>query len=97
MATVSIFSQELREDMTLSLLASLPTMSQLCVPTSSLQYCTGHILNMVLRWSTPILRQPLEIVRKKGETPFSQSVLREKTTLVSLQGNNLEFSAGLID
>nr|KUM50358.1 hypothetical protein ABT39_MTgene201 [Picea glauca] len=52
--------------MTLSLLAGLPTMSQLCVPAGSLQYCAGHILNMVLRRSTPILRQPLEIVRKEG-------------------------------
>jgi hypothetical protein len=66
MAAVLIFSQELREDMTLSLLAGLPTMSQLCVPAGSLQYCAGHILNMVLRRSTPILRQPLEIVRKEG-------------------------------
>ena len=72
MAAVSIFSQELREDMTLSLLASLPTMSQLCVPTSSLQYWADHILNMVLRWSTPILRQPLEIFVRK-EKPFQSN------------------------
>jgi hypothetical protein len=53
--------------------------------------------NMVSRWSAPILCQPFEIVRKEGETPFSQSVLEEKTTLVSLRGNNLEFSVGLTD
>ena len=53
--------------------------------------------NMVSRWSAPILRQTFEIVRKEGENPFSQSVLEEKTTLVSLRGNNLEFSVGLTD
>ena len=72
MAAVLILSQELWEDMTLSLLVGLPTMSQLCVPVGSLQYFTGHILNMVLRWSTPILCQPLEIVVRK-EKPFQSN------------------------